>query len=122
MQSDVCSKGVKINDGNTSKEGDKEQGRSMSRKRKKEGVKTHVEIIKDQQVGVKRALAKVVKNIPKDENGIELKVTLKIRLDFEIHQKDRLINSSLKHEQVMNNVEDFNMTNTKVVNSSIKKL
>ena len=59
----------------------------------------HTEIIKKQQVQVRRALEKVlVSKIPVERYRIELKLTLQIRCNFNIKQKERLRNAVVKYK------------------------
>ena len=68
------------------------------------------------------ALEKVLTlQILEERQRIKLKLMPQIRYDFDIKQKERLQNASVKCKQVFNNIVDFRMAKIDNINLLIKK-
>ena len=57
-----------------------------------------------------------------ERNGIELKLILEMRCNFNIKQKERLTNAVVKYKQVLSNIVGFRIVEINNINLPIKKL
>ena len=57
-----------------------------------------------------------------ERNGIELKLILEMRCNFNIKQKERLTNTVVKHKQVLSNIVGFRIVEINNINLPIEKL
>ena len=81
-----------------------------------------METIKSKQVGVKRAVSQIIKEIPEEMHGMELRFMPQMRYDMDSKQKQRLRNAMMKHRQVLANLVEFKLTDFEEIYSPIKNL
>ena len=112
----------KINDGTSFKDGTTTTTTNCTRRKKLEHWGVHIETIKSKQVGVKRAVSQMLKEIPEEMCGMELRFMPQMRYDMDSKQKIRLRNAMMKHRQVLANLVELKLTDFEEIDSPIKNL
>ena len=114
---------AKINDGTIFKDGVSNAAvANHTRKKKVEYWGMHLETIKSKKLGVKNAVSRIVKTIPEEMCGMELRFMPQMRYDVDSMQKQRLRNAMMKHRQVLANLVEFKLTDFEEIDSPIKSL
>ena len=114
---------AKVNDGTSFKDdASKKAASNHTRKKKVEYWGMHIEMIKSKQLKVKNAMSVIVKTIPKEMHGIELRFMPQMRYDMDSAHKQRLPNAMMKHRQVLANLVEFKLTDFEEIDAPIKSL
>ena len=83
----------------------------------------HAEIVKSKQVQVKRSLSQIFSTeVPKDQNGMDLRLMPQMRHDATTRQQQMLRNEMMVHEQVLANLVEIKLTNFEDVDLAAKAL
>ena len=84
---------AKINDGTSFKDGMSNAAvTNHTRKKKVEYWGMHLETMKSKQLGFKNAVSRIVKTIPEEMHGMELRFMPQMRCDIDSMQKQRQCN------------------------------
>ena len=112
----------KINDGTSFKDGTTTPVKDYAKRKKLEYWGIHLETVKSKQVGVKRAVSQIIKQIPEEMYGMEIRFMPQMRYDMNSNQKQRLRNAMMKHRQVLANLVEFKLTDFEDIDSPIRSL